>query len=241
MSEIKLFRTATVAHLYESVASNINLYRSGSFDGMLADSSQFLEPGCSIDQGHLENIKCTPTDDNEVDCCLAIFDGLQGMTAHLARDERLWTRLSHIELLNYSRVRWPIPADDTRAVAHIRKHFFAKGTRGVERDNSISRLWWMAKICEKVQGLSLKDSLTAFLFQSDVRANIVERPTTSQNPELLSAVVNELHKSYGADKALYERERFRSVMKQLNLIGGVVLLEVLDGDSLRAVVSEASK
>jgi hypothetical protein len=58
---------------------------------------------------------------------------------------------------------------------------------------------------------------------------------------LLSAVVNELHKSYGADKALYERERFRSVMKQLNLIGGVVLLEVLDGDSLRAVVSEASK
>ena len=42
----------------------------------------------------------------------------------------------------------------------------------------------MATICSKVNGLPLEQSLTAFLHQSDVRANIVERPTTSQNATL---------------------------------------------------------
>ena len=160
----------------------------------------------------------------------------------MARDERLWVRITHIEFLEYSRTRWPIPVDNEKAVIHIKKHFFAKGARGLERDNAISRLWWMAEICRKVEGLSLKEALTAFLYQSDVRANIVERPTTSQNPALLSAVINKLHHSYlTKEKSLYERKKFRSVMKKLNIEGGTKLLEVLDLDSLGIIIDKVSK
>ena len=241
MIDVKLFRASAISDLYANVESNLNLYRSGSFDNLLNDSSLFLESGCKMDPALSVEVHCSAADDNEVECCLASFKGLVGMSAYLARDERLWARLTHLEFLSYSRARWPIPVDDLKAASHIRKHFFAKGARGIERDNAISRLWWMAKICEKVKGISLKEALTAFLYQSDVRANIVERPTTSQNPELLSVVVNKLHQSYQTnDKSLYEREKFRSVMKQLNIAGGVKLLEVLDVSALEAIVSHAS-
>lgn len=138
-------------------------------------------------------------------------------------------------------MRWPIPQDKEKAIAHIKKHFFASGARGIERDNAASRLWWMASICSKVEGMSLERSLTAFLFQSDVRANIVERPTTSQNVSLLSAVVQKLDESFRGDKELYNRERFRAVMKDLNLQGGTKLLEVLDDAEIKKIVNRCAR
>jgi hypothetical protein len=142
--------------------------------------------------------------------------------------------------MNYTRQRWPIPEDKEKAIAHIKKHFFASGARGIERDNAISRLWWMASICNKVEGLTLEKSLTAFLYQSDVRANIVERPTTSQNVVLLSTVIRKLDQSYHGDKELYGREKFRTVMKELNLQGGIKLLEVLEPKEVERIVTKCA-
>jgi hypothetical protein len=241
MIDIKLFRSTTVSDLYASVDKNLKSYRAGNFDHLLADTSLFIDSSCKLDPIEKLNLTCSKENINEVDCCLAIINGLKGVSSYLARDERLWVRLTHLEFLNYSRIRWAIPEDDVKAIHHIQTHFFAKGARGIERNNAISRLWWMAKICEKVNGLSLQEALTACLYQSDVRASIVERPTTSQNPELLSAIVNKLYQSYLNDKSLYEREKFRSLMKQLNLEGGVRLFEVLDKHELEDIVSKASQ
>lgn len=241
MSNLQLFRSQAVAHLFNDVEKNLEKYRSGNFEDFLHDPSLFLDSTCSADDDAIKKITCTKENDNEVACCLNILSAIHGVSSYLARDERLWARLCHIELIEYSRTRWPIPPDDGKAVAHIKKHFFAKGARGIERDNAVSRLWWMATICNKVQGLSLEQSLTAFLFQTDVRANIVERPTTSQNATLLSSVVNKLHDSYQGNKALYNREKFRSVMKNLNLEGGVRLLEVLDDKELSNLVEKVSQ
>lgn len=241
MTKLSLFRTQTVHQLYKDVEKNLPIYRNGDFNSLLVDSSLFLESECELNDTEIKKISCTKENDNEVQCCLGILNGLKGVTAYLARDERLWARLCHIELLDYARARWTIPTDDIKAASYIRTHFFAKGARGIERDNAASRLWWMATICNKVQGLPLEQSLTAFLHQSDVRANIVERPTTSQNAALLSSVINKLHESFNGDKTLYEREKFRSVMKNLNLEGGVRLLEVLGDKELNKLVDKVSK
>jgi hypothetical protein len=241
MSDLKLFKKSAVQDLFEKVPENLNLYRVGTFKSLLSDSSLFLDSSCTLDEDIAKAVTCTTNDDNEVGCCLAVAKGLSGVTAYLARDERLWVRLTHIEFIEYSRTRWAIPKDDEKAAAHIRKHFFARGARGVERDNAVSRLWWMHTICAKVQHLTVEQALRAFLYQSDVRANIIERPTTSQNPTVLSAVVNKLHESFLGDKALYEREKFRAVMKKLNIEGGIRLLEALDYKEIKEVVDKVSE
>jgi hypothetical protein len=240
MSKLLLMREALVYDLTREIETNIEKYRNGDFQYLTSDGSNFIETEYEINTQELNKIKTINGDFNEVQCCLGAFNGLPNISAYLARDQRLWVYLTHIVLLDYTRQRWPIPQDKERAVKHIKKHFFASGARGIERDNAISRLWWMASICSKVEGLTLEKSLTAFLFQSDVRANIVERPTTSQNVVLLSTVIRKLDQSYQGDRELYGREKFRTVMKELNLQGGIKLLEVLEPKEVEKIVTKCA-
>lgn len=236
-----LFRERTVRHLRETILENIEKYRSGDFKFLMSDTTNFFEVPHKIDLAAAERITCTPVDQNEVACTLSAFNAFPTLTPYLARDERLWVYLTHIIFLDYSRARWPIPDEDNRAVAHIKKHFFATGARGIERDNAISRLWWMALICSRVRTMPLERALKVFLHQTDVRANIVERPTTAQNINVLSSVLQKLGDSYEGDKGLYERERFRGMMKELNLKGGTKLLEVLDTHEVIKIVDKCAR
>jgi hypothetical protein len=99
----------------------------------------------------------------------------------------------------------------------------------------------MAFICNKVKNMPFEKALDVFLFKSDVRANIVERPSTSQNVTILSAVVNKLDKSFNGDRQLYDRKKFRPFMEELNLQGGIKLLDVLDDKEIQRIVNQSAR
>ena len=212
MKKMRLLRAKVVSELNNNIAKNLDRYRSGNFDYLDTDQSTHIEIGQQFDEARLNEIQCEVTDHKEVECCIQIHEAMADMPPYLARDHRLWIYLTHALLLPYARTRWPIPADNEKAVSHIKMHFFCTGARGIERDNAASRLWWMASPCSRVQGLSLKESLTSFLYQYDVRANIIERPTTSQSVPVFSAVIKKLDASYKGQKELFERETFRALM-----------------------------
>jgi hypothetical protein len=150
MSKISLMREALVYDLTREIEQNLEKYRTGDFQYLMSDSSNFIETDYEINEQELAKIEVVDGDFNEVQCCLGAFNGLPNISAYLARDQRLWAYLTHIVLLPYTRQRWPIPQDKEKAIAHIKKHFFASGARGIERDNAISRLWWMASIFQLV-------------------------------------------------------------------------------------------
>lgn len=235
--KIRLVRSKVMDKLASSVEENLSSYRSGSFNYIEDDPSNYIEIEREFDEHNLEIMTCSETDHKEVFCCLIMDLALGSIPPYLARDPRLWVYLTHTKLLEYSRKRWPIPVDDVKAISHIKKHFFAAGARGIERDNAASRLWWMVALCKRVDDMSLEKALTLFLYQYDVRANIIERPTTSQSPEIFSAIIHKLNESYENDKKLFEREKFRSVMKSLNLKGGVKLLGALEDEQLEQIIN----
>lgn len=242
MTKIRLLCSRTIQNLTNNIFNNLDRYRKGSFDFLEADPANYFESAQEFDESKLAEMTCTADDHKEVECCMTIFEAMGALPPYLARDSRIWIYLTHTALLNYTRERWPIPADNQKAEAHIRKHFFAVGTRGIERDNAASRLWWMAALCNRVEGLMLDESLKAFLHQYDVRANIIERPTTSQSIPVFSAIIKKLHEALSKnDETIFERERFRSIMKQLNLQGGVKLLGALSPTELSDIVNECSK
>lgn len=234
----RFLKSVKVQELISKIGENLESYRNGDFDFIINDPAHYFETNLDIQEGTLSAISCDKGDFKEVECCMQIYQALGEVSHYLARDERLWVYLSHTFLLSYARIRWPIPADDEEAINHIRKHFFCVGARGVERDNVASRLWWMAALCNRTAGMSLEDALTCFLHQSDVRANIVERPTTSQNIVIFSAILKKLNESYKSDKALFNREKFRSIMKGLNLQGGVKLLGALPEGRIMNILEE---
>lgn len=234
----RFFKAQIVRDLSLRIRENIELYRKGNFEFIVNDPDNYFDTDLDIDDIKLKLIQCDNANQYEVENCQLMYEAMGNLNHYLARDDRLWTYLTHTLLLEYARKRWPIPEDDEKAIKHIKNHFFCIGARGVERDNSASRLWWMASLCKRANGLSFSDSLKCLLHQSDVRANIVERPTTSQNINIFSAILKKLNESYQTDQKLFEREKFRNVMKWLNLFGGVKLLGALPESKIIMILDE---
>jgi Family of unknown function (DUF6339) len=239
MTRIRFLRHSTLERLRETVPENLDAYRSGDFNYLLIDSSLFFEGKLDVDIDCLCELS-GPGDGElrDVENCQACFASMFGLTPYDARDERLWVYITHTYMLEYVRKRWPIPEDPVAAVGYVRTHFFAKEQRQIERDNAASRLWWMAHLCGRVKGVQLSDSLAVFLYRTDVRASIIERPTLSQNLNLFSTIVRRLQDSYVGRKRLFERSTFRRLMQEINSVGGVQLLDAMTEAQIAGVVND---
>lgn len=224
----RFLRASALDGLRSSISANLESYRSDGFDYLEADRSFWFEHDVEVDLDALSAL-ITPSDGNfyEVENCKVVYSALQALSPYDARDERLWVYLSHTALLSHARRRWLIPDDNAQAAAHIAKHWFARDKRQVERDQVGSRLWWMGHLCARVDSVDPELALRAFLFRSDVRANLVERPTVSQSVGLFSAIVKRLIASFTGKQELFERRAFRRLMMEINSVGGFRLLDCL--------------
>jgi hypothetical protein len=237
--KVRFLRDATLAALRSAIQANLDLYRSGDFSFLGLDSAQYHELPVEAKEGALANLKMPAGDEfYEVENCIAVHDYLSGLSPYEARDERLWCHLTHTEMLDYARARWPIPNDDEKAVSHIETHFFARTNRQVERDNAASRLWWMAHLCTRVDGVPQAQALEAFLYRADVRANIIERPTVAQSTHVFAVILKGLVGSTAGTKALFNRGTFRKVMVELNSVGGFKLLDALPEAEVSKIFSD---
>jgi hypothetical protein len=237
MNKVRFLRHSVLEMLRESVPDNLEAYRVGSFPHIAVDHSLYFEGKYEIDVGRLSNL-LSPDGGELYDAenCRAFYAATPGLPPYEARDERLWVYMTHTFLLDYARKRWPIPADDAVAITQVRKHYFAKEPRQIERDNAGSRLWWMAHLCRRVNGLELADSLNVLLYRTDVRASVIERPTVSQNPNLFSALIRKLQQSYVGQQKLFERTLFRRLMQEINSVGGAQLLEAMSEEQITELV-----
>lgn len=239
----RLLKAASLDQLRSSIANNLQFYRGGSFDYLEADPAFWFEHDVEIDLDALQGLKAPSGGSHyEVENCELVYAALKALSPYDARDERFWVYLSHTALLDHARRRWPIPTDDTAATAHIAKHWFGRDKRQIERDQVGSRLWWMGHLCSRIEDVDPDLALRAFLFKSDVRANLIERPTVSQSVGLFGGIVKLLSQSFNGKQALFRREAFRDFMRAVNSVGGYRLLDCLakaevDG-LLEAIVSE---
>lgn len=242
------FKESALNDLRSTVAKNLDRYRTGDFLDYfesLADETRLL--GGNYDLPSLAKIRIRTGDSElfDVENSILVYEALATLTPSQAREERIWAYLCHFDLLEYVRTRWPIPANDDKAVGHILTHFFAKSSRDLERNNAVSRLWWMGMIAARVDGLTHDEVLRVLMYRSDVRANIIERPTTGSSSNIFSGIIRKLKTSYDGKRSLYVRETFRAFMKEINGDGGVVLLDALSPQRvdklLESIVSDRLK
>lgn len=234
----RYLKRATLEELRQAVPDSLGVYRSGSFSHLEADPSKYFQVNFHVDEPKIVAFEVPDQQGQlfEEYNCLTCYEALPDLSPYEARDERLWTYLTHTSLLEYTRKRWPIPDDDAAAISHVRQHFFGKDKRAIERDNAASRLWWMAFLCQRVPQLSTTEALQVLLYRSDVRANIIERPTASQSIVVFSAILKKLHASYIGQKKLFERAIFRPFMIRINSIGGVKLLDCMSEEQMRELI-----
>lgn len=231
MSEPLKYLSEAVLHtLRERADEHVERYRSGDFVDLSRENGWAIETrSVTIDLDLLSNLD---GDDRSAEAdaknSKTIFAAMSGMTPAIATDERIWTRLSHLECLSYSRQRWLAGNEDEALKTSIRKHMFAAGRTGIRDDHALSRLWWNMRIATIADPTDPEGALNLMLKRADIRMQLVERPNTAARDPIIRAIVRAMRR----DPAIVKNDPiFRAFMMILNREGGGVLFEAWNDDA----------
>lgn len=236
MSKLTYLSAKALDELYKGIPENIDRYREGDFDDLRAQAGWAIPLDMKVDFDRLAELDPGREPAAEVHNSLTVWRALHELTPALACEDRIWTRLSHVECLTYSRKRWIEEKHDNDGVANtVRKHFFAPTRTGCRDDHAISRLWWNARIAKNIRPDDQEGALNLMLKKSDVRLSFVERSEFSSRQSLASAILRIIER----EPATTESQRnFRNFMKVVNRLGGGMVFEALSDKKLDAFVDE---
>jgi Family of unknown function (DUF6339) len=225
-SSLKFLSEAKLAELRRDVPAHRDRYLSGNFRDLERDNGWAIESSSvEVDHEALATLDgASRTAEADIINSLIIHAALKGMTPALAREERVWARLTHVECLDYSRARWLEGTEGERLDAAVGFHMFAPGLTGIRDDNALSRLWWNVHIATIADPNDPTGALKLILKTADIRSNFVERTGTAARKPLAQAVLRAMRTEPWITSA--ERS-FREFMIELNRDGGGVLFEAL--------------
>lgn len=235
MAKLLCVSQSVLSSLSEKIELNTHRYINGDFFELEKENGWRTELD-SVDINYDALTELNKTDINsegDLKNSLKIFSALKNLSPAMAREERIWVRLTHIECLDYSRARWGFKGEGEDLTKYIHKHFFARTRTQIRDDNAISRLWWNAWIASNAFPEDPKWALEKLLFTADIRSNIVERPAIAMSRPVMAQIFIFLEK----ESWLTEKEKnFRSFMKVLNRDGGGLLFDAMDSKSIAALL-----
>ena len=231
---LKFVSEATAAELHASIGDNIDRYVSGDFSDLAAELGWSLEThDASLEPKILESLDPSGGKDTEIGNSLAVYRALKGMTPALARDERVWVRLCHIEGLPYARGRWIGTANPER---DVRNHFFASDLAQCRDDNALGRLWWNGYLAHLLDPGDPEEVLEQMLARANIRLQFVDRANASFRVPLARGLIRILRD----EPWLNSHDRaFEDYIRILDRKGGGRLFEARTDAEIDAFLREA--
>lgn len=234
MIEIKMVSSATVEVLASNVATNMGLYRGAGFESESSTIGWNIEvPGVYWDDSIPMELSTEDDEFTEIENSLAVYSALRGMTPAIARDERIWVRICHVELFDYAQRRWMTSAGLSEGA--VSKHFFASGVVGSRDNNSVGRLWWNGHVASIAFPTDIRRGLMALLGRANIRKQVVDRADSAFRSALIGPLLTVIEDSSWIkqnDKAI------AAFMKNVNRrFGGIVLEDVPVAEVTQALLN----
>jgi len=252
MSEVnlKIFKDSYVSELLQNL-------RHG--DGLATYHKQEFE--CSDDSLLVSNVlvaENAPTlsasADSDFENSIKVFEYLPMLDRTQSSDPRLWAYLSHVTFRDYTFERWGPKSEldnedkNKSEIDRIEERWFVLNSSArLLRRNSISRLWWATfltdspwvKNPEYFGELETTDrfTYTKILFsKQDIAQQVLERKLSWSNPVLIALL------EYIRTNAAFEnRESYRALLREVNLMLGFRNIEALNFKSLLSAIDEAAQ
>ncbi|WP_340587298.1 DUF6339 family protein [Erythrobacter alti] len=220
-----------VEQLADGVEANIDHYEHGTFDEHASEQGWGLElKNVSYDPSFATKLELDNSREAEIKNSLLVHSAFQGMTAAIARQERVWVRLCHIDCLEYSRKRW-IRNDPAKDVAN---HFFARTLDQCRDDNAIARLWWNGHIANQIDSSNPERVLKQILARANIRLQFFDRSNASFRLPIAKGIVRLLER----EGWLHEHDRsFEVFMLVMDKHAGGLLFESLQDAEIDALLS----
>lgn len=238
MKYLKHLSDSVASELYDNVEVNLERYRSGSFTDLTWAPGWSIELTLQVDLEPLVKLDFSAGIETDIANSLLVWDVLGKLPPALACENRIWTRLTHVECLEYSRARWIEGVSEDKLPESIRKHFFADTQTRYRDDNAISRLWWNAYIANLVYPGDFEKALRQILKTADVRSNFIERPWITSRPKLAKAIITAMLED---SWVTVKEQNYRDFMKNINRYGGGVLFETMNDNEISEFVAACSR
>ncbi|MHB1516335.1 MAG: DUF6339 family protein [Acidiferrobacteraceae bacterium] len=223
--KLRYLSEKVASELHRNVEVNLDRYLSGDFLSLEKEGGWSIKLGLEVDLEPLQKLEAGAGSAAEVRNSLLVWKALSHMTPSLARENRIWTRLAHIECLLYARARWLSGVSSGNAAEAVRTHFFANTVTRCRDDHAIGRLWWNAYIAGKAMPDDHERALGAMLKTADIRSNLVERPWVTSRPGIAAGIIRTIVRRPAITAT---ESAFRGFMKTVNRRGGGVLFELMD-------------
>lgn len=238
MSRLLYVGQQTADFLADSVEDHLERYLASGFADLEAAGDWQIQLSVHADLDLLSELIPEKGQETEVRNSLLVGRALASLTPSLARENRIWIRLSHVEGLEYSRKRWLTNVPEAKQAQAVRTHFFASTWTGCRDDHAISRLWWNHRIASMLTPEEPEAALTLMLSSADIRANFIERPRVGTRLPLARGIINELR----VNELLRSSEtRFRKFMKLLNAQGAGQYVEVWSDEQIKKFVAKCAE
>jgi hypothetical protein len=164
-----------------------------------------------------------------------LYDALKHLAPDQAADERLWAQMAHTLYWHYMRKRWPLE-NKTNPDVYIReRYFFASNRDRALVRNGLARLWWYGYTSYDETRENPYELTAILLYTLDIAQNLLER-SFSRNACIVKGVLNGILKWRAERRSMPVRGAFRSIMRHLNRIGGVTVLDALSEAQIRGTV-----
>lgn len=169
----------------------------------------------------------------------AILGLLPSLSRANATDERFWVTLAFREALEYSVLRWGGDKGDNKIILN---HWFAPSSRSKWRDHSVARLWYVSSFASSLEGISHENALDVLYSNSELLNSFLGRPRTTASIRVASKLIKLLHEHQSKSENFYfDRLKFRTLMKEIDLRSGMVMVNALEVSEFHEFFDEMFK
>ncbi|WP_230199529.1 DUF6339 family protein [Bacillus testis] len=166
-----------------------------------------------------------------------VYTALKHLTIVQATQERLWSGLAHLQMRDYSfyRLREELKkGNDNRINTGL---FFKNGNKRSLFVHVLARLWWVGYMTYDENNHENPYWLTDFFCESDFSARSVLffSSNFTANRPITVGILKALIRLKESGVSI-KRDHFVQATKYLNVVGGAMVLDVLDADEVEEMV-----
>lgn len=169
--------------------------------------------------------------DSDFETAIALFESFPHLNALEASSEGFWTHLTHIELWDYMRKRFPLDdlSPEARHDRIKKKWFLGEPSQSALIHHPLAGLWWGVKLTwAPERGVAGQYDLTKILYRNlDVPTRTLGTYELGRLPAAIKGILGYVSEHPEEFKNEYEA-KMRGIMRLLNSIGGVLQLGCLD-------------
>lgn len=234
MEPLKFLSQPVLDELFTAVPDNLERYRDGNFNDLALGNGWAIDTTfAKWDPKIVDKLDPAAEAEAEISNSLMIYNSFKGMTPALAREERLWTRLCHVEFLAFARARWLRNPDHLQR--DVENHFFGSTLPRCRDDNAIGRLWWNGYVASLAFPDDLERGLRLLLSRANIRLQVIDRADTAFRTPLLRGVMRMLETEPWLGNT---DEAIALFMYELNKRSGSKVFEAMDEAALNGHLSK---